>query len=272
MSGGPSPVNPLMTLPHSLPGTLPPTLPGTLLGGRVSYRQFADGNRTGIEPVLMAAFVPARPGQSILEGGCGAGAALLCLASRVPNILGVGIEHDAATAKLAQENICANRFHNLRAIQAQIPQLPSDIRHLLPHGVGRFDHIMANPPWHRDASTAPEHPRRKLARTASSDTLSNWIGCFRNWLQPGGTLTLALPAALTASAISALHDRKFGSLQIYPLWPHAGEAARLVLLQATADGRGDTAITPGLILHREDGKFTHTANAILRNGTAILKY
>ncbi|HJS85951.1 MAG TPA: SAM-dependent methyltransferase, partial [Acetobacteraceae bacterium] len=56
---------------------------GTLLGGRVRYAQPAEGFRSGIEPVLLAAAVPARPGECVLEGGSGAGAGLLCLAARI---------------------------------------------------------------------------------------------------------------------------------------------------------------------------------------------
>lgn len=65
-----------------LPTGMDPVTTGHLLGGKVVYRQFSTGNRTGLEPVLMAAFVPARPGQTVMEGGCGAGAGLLCLSNR----------------------------------------------------------------------------------------------------------------------------------------------------------------------------------------------
>ena len=49
---------------------------GHLLGGRVRYAQPRSGFRSGIEPVLLAAAVPARPGERVLEAGSGAGAAL----------------------------------------------------------------------------------------------------------------------------------------------------------------------------------------------------
>ena len=38
------------------------TTEGHLLGGRVRYAQPRAGFRSGIEPVLLASFVPARPG------------------------------------------------------------------------------------------------------------------------------------------------------------------------------------------------------------------
>ena len=59
---------------------------GTLLGGRVRYAQLGAGFRSGIEPVLLAATIPARCGQVVIEGGSGVGAGLLCLHARVPGI------------------------------------------------------------------------------------------------------------------------------------------------------------------------------------------
>ena len=75
-----------------------------LLDGRVRHDQPAAGHRTGIEPVLLAASIPARAGARVLEGGAGSGAALLCLAHRVPGIIGLGLEIDPALAAIASAN------------------------------------------------------------------------------------------------------------------------------------------------------------------------
>jgi tRNA1Val (adenine37-N6)-methyltransferase len=96
---------------------------GWLLGGRVRHDQRVDGHRSGVEPVLLAASIPARPGQRVLEGGTGAGAALLCLAARVQPLAGVGIERDPAQAAQARANVAANGFAALEILQGDLAAL-----------------------------------------------------------------------------------------------------------------------------------------------------
>ena len=80
------------------------------LGGRLTVAQPKTGYRAGVDPVLLAASVPAGRGESVLELGCGVGVASLCLAARVPGlkITGVEIQPDAAilAAQNAQHNGC----------------------------------------------------------------------------------------------------------------------------------------------------------------------
>ncbi|GAA4500061.1 tRNA1(Val) (adenine(37)-N6)-methyltransferase [Gluconacetobacter tumulicola] len=241
---------------------------GTLLDGRLRYRQFRHGYRTGLEPVLMAASIPARPGQRILEGGCGAGAGLMCLAWRVAGTTGVGVERDARTAMLAQANFNENGFDRLRALCATLPDLPPLPE--CPAQGGGFDHAFANPPWHRaDASASPD-PRRDIARrVGTSDMLNVWVRSLGRQVRHHGTLTLALPAASLDTAIAAMRAHGIGSIRLIPFWPKAGRPARIVLVQGRVGGRGDAALLPGMTLHRADGHFTPEAEAILRDGAPL---
>ncbi len=66
-----------------------------LLDGRVRLRQPLAGYRAAIDPVFLAAAVPAEPSESLLDLGCGAGAAALCLLARVPGTRVTGLEIQA---------------------------------------------------------------------------------------------------------------------------------------------------------------------------------
>src|SRR5277367_3743359 len=113
------------------------TTEGYLLGGRVIYRQPVSGFRSGIEPILLAASIPARAGEHVLEAGTGAGAALLCLTARVPGVYATGVEMDAAMADLATANAEMNGFSGIGIVCDRIQT--AVLRQL-------FDHAMANPP------------------------------------------------------------------------------------------------------------------------------
>jgi tRNA1(Val) A37 N6-methylase TrmN6 len=238
------------------------TTDGALLGGRLSYRQFRHGYRTGIEPPLLAAAIPARAGQRVLEAGCGAGAGLMCLYARVPGLEGVGLEADPGTAGLARHNWAANGMDRLALYESRVPDLPD--------GIGRFDHVFANPPWHRAHATASPVGRRDLARRAPPGMLDEWILALSGLLRAGGTLTLILPAALHAQASGVMRGlAALGGITLLPFWPKPGMAAKIVLMQGRRHSLADSAVLPGLVLHQDGGSYTAAAERILRGGEAL---
>jgi tRNA1(Val) A37 N6-methylase TrmN6 len=237
---------------------------GTLLGGKLRYAQFAQGYRTALEPVLLAASIPAKPGDRVLEGGTGAGAGLLCLAARVP-IAGVGVEQDEALAALARDNLAANGLRETLSVVA------GDITDATAcTGCdGPFDHAFANPPWHDAASTPSPEPGRKAAKQASPGLLHAWAEAMGGRLRAGGTLSLIVPAAGVMQASAALSAAGCPCELLYPLWPKAGRAAKLVIVRGVRRANVRCDVQPGLILHSEDGKFTPEAEAILRQGARL---
>lgn len=236
------------------------TTDGGLLDGRVRYAQPQDGYRTGIEPVLLAASVPARAGQRVLEAGTGAGAGLLCLAARVPGVLGLGVEVDPDMAELARRNVAANGFEGISIATADIGGWRGD---------GTFDHAFSNPPWHDPAATLPPAVRRRLATHEGEVPLAGWIAALRTGLRPAGSLTVLLPATQAARAMAALHAEGCGRITLFPLWPKPGRDAKLVLIQGHAAQRGPNRVAPGVVLHEANGAFSDQIQSLLRGGAAL---
>ena len=232
----------------------------TLLGGRVRYAQLTQGYRTGLEPVLLAASVPAQAGDAVLEAGTGAGAGLLCLAARVACVTGLGLERAPEMAALAAANFAANGFGGLRAEQA-------DLLEWVPQAV--FDHAMANPPWHDEAATASPDGLRDAAKRARPGLLAAWTVAMAKGLRPRGTLSLILPAASLAEGLAALTAAKCPEILTIPLWKRQDAPAGMVILRGIRLGRGPCQLLPGLALHQRDGSLTDAAEDVLRRGSAL---
>ena len=237
-----------------------PLTPGTLLGGRVTYAQPQAGYRTGIEPVLLAACVAARPGQHVVEAGTGAGAALLCLAERVRGVRGTGIESDPEMAEVARGNLAANGRGDVGVVTCDVLAWRPD---------APCHHAMANPPWHSDRGTPSPDRGRRAAKLAGDGLLAAWALALTTALVRRGTLTFLLPAALLAEGVAALAAAECGEVAVQPLWPRCGTPARLVIVRGVRHGRGASRLLPGLTLHGPNGEFTAEAEAVLRHGAPL---
>jgi tRNA1Val (adenine37-N6)-methyltransferase len=236
------------------------TTDGYLLGGRVSYRQPAVGFRSGIEPVLLAASIPARAGEHVLEAGTGAGAALLCLSARQPAIHATGVECDTAAAELAATNAAANGFANIRVVADRIENVT------LPR---MFDHAMANPPYHRADGSPSGLASRETAKRGSESLIRDWILWLGAGLRRRGSLTLIVPTGMVATSLAAMTEGRCPCVAIFPLWPTAGRAAKLVLLRGASEARTPLRLLAGMVLHQADGSFSDQAQAILREAAAL---
>ncbi len=238
------------------------TTQGTLLGGSVRYAQPATGYRTGIEPVLLAASIPAAAGMRVLEAGVGAGAGLLCLVARVPGVIAAGVEVDPEMASLARRNLIDNASVPFGEI------ITADIGALA--GLQLFEHAYANPPWHDAAATPSPNPGKRLAKQAGLATLESWIASLGALVKPAGTVTVIVPASHTGRVFTALHASGCGARTLFPLWPKQGVDAKLALIQGVKGRRGPDRVAPGLVLHEPDGTYTALARAILTNAAPLI--
>ncbi len=235
-----------------------------LLGGRVRFRQPAQGDRAAIDPVLLAAAVPAQAGDLVLDAGCGSGAASLCLAARVPACRIVALELQPELRRLASDNARRN------GLEPRVETVEGDLGRPPPHVAGLgFDQVMTNPP-HLTAAAATASPVAARARAHVEQLdLAGWLaGCLR-LLRPGGGLTLIHRADRLADVLAALRG-PLGELVIFPLWPRpGGRPAKRILVQGRKGSRGPLVLAPGLVLHQSDGSFSAGAEAILRRGEAL---
>jgi tRNA1(Val) A37 N6-methylase TrmN6 len=235
-----------------------------LLGGRVTVVQPEDGYRVAIDAVLLAAAVDGRPGERVLDLGCGVGSASLCLAWRQQQLRITGLDREPAFLACARANARNNGMgERIDFIAGDVLDPPQSLR-----GMG-FDQAMANPPYlKRESASVSAHPLKAAATVEGTAVLADWIACARALLRPGGILTLIHRADRLGDVLGCL-ARGFGGIAVLPLHPKPGRAAKRILVRAQAGSGERLSILPGLILHDADGAFTAAAEAILRHGEAL---
>lgn len=230
------------------------------LCGRLHLWQPVKGYRAATDPVLLAAACPALPGQSVLDLGCGAGAAALCLGLRVPDLALYGLELQPPYADLARRNAAENgiRFH---VETGDLTAMPASLRQ-------GFDHVIANPPYYpRTGSPSPITARDTALRAETPLTI--WIEAAARRLSPGGWLTLIAGADCLPEILSVLSPR-LGSASVLPLSPREGRPALRILLRARKTGRAAFRLLAPLVLHLgtahsgDRESYTPRAQAILR--------
>ena len=231
-----------------------------LLGGRIVLAQPKSGLRAAIDPVLLAAAVPARPGTRVLDLGTGSGVASLCLARRVAALQMTGLELQPELAALAQENAALNGL--------AIDIVRGDVA-APPFAAGAFDHVMANPPFLlAGTGTLPPSRGKRLAVGEGEAALARWVETALTLVKPRGSITFIHRADRLAELLSAL-GRGAGGTVVFPLWPRQGEPAKRVLVQARRGIATPLRLAAGLVLHEADGRYTEAAESVLRDAAAL---
>lgn len=235
------------------------------LDGRLTLRQSAAGFRAGLDSVMLAAAVNPKRAARVLDLGCGAGAAALCLLTRRPDLSVTGLEPDEEARALCALNAEANaKSEQLRILAGSVERPPRSLSAM------SFDAAMMNPPFFVEGKedAAPD-PAKAAARRGGAALLRAFIALAQRRVAPGGTLTAILPAARLVETLAAMTEG-FGAIVIFPLWPKAGLPAKRVLVSGVKGRKTPLRLSTGLVLHQSNGRPTAEADAILRDAAPLV--
>jgi tRNA1(Val) A37 N6-methylase TrmN6 len=247
-----------------LPGAEPSVTEDRLLGGRIRLKQPASGYRVAIDPVFLAAAVPAEPHQLVLDVGCGSGAAMLCLAARVPHSRVVGLEMQRDLVRLAGDNVILN------GLEARASVMIGDLLEPPPRlSPGAFDHVMANPPFIERGHGLPAATAAKSAATIEGGAdLAGWVRFSLAMVRAKGTVTFIHRADRIDVLLGHIAGRA-GEVVAFPLWPQSGKAASRIIVRLRKQAASPARLAAGLVLHEPDGRLTAMAEGVLREGRGL---
>lgn len=222
----------------------------TLSGFDLRILQARNGYRYAIDPFLLTAFASLPSGAQIVDLGTGSGviALLAAVTSNAPRI--VGLEVQAALADRARRSVDLNGLHDrITILHGDVRTLPAQ---LLP---ADFDIVLCNPPY-RSPGTGRLAPgdERCRARFELAGGLADFIVAGARLLKNGGRMAMIFLADRLTELLVELRRHRLEPRRLRTVHSRAGDAARLVLVEALKNGRAPLTIEPPLILYRGAGR------------------
>jgi len=100
--------------------------------------------------------------------------------------------------------------------------------------------------------------------------LDAWLRTASAIVKPGGLVSLIYRTERLGEIIACCQGR-LGGLAILPIHSKADEAAKRIIVRGIRGSNAPLAITPGLIMHNDDGTPSAQAEEIL-NGKRLLDF
>ena len=238
-----------------------------ILNKTLALRQAPQGFRTSMDSVMLGAACPVKSGQSILDLGCGVGSAGLCALKRISGATLHGVDIQGDHIEIALENARLNDMDSRAEFTC------SDIREM---DIDRFDHVICNPPYmemNAHISSPSESKARAMGHIEADIDLQDWITTAYNHIKGQGSLSMIHEAGQTDNIIRSLYSprggRRFGAIEIIPLFPKLGVPAKRVVIRAYKHKKSGTTLHQGIIMHKDNGDYTETADKILRGAEKL---
>ena len=224
---------------------------------KVQLKQLKTGYRFGSDSVMLASYVCAQKG-SLLELGAGVGAVSLGIAWRYPQCRIIAVEKDPEISELLSENIYKNGMsERIMGKQTSIEHLPTNFE-------SNFDHIYANPPFHKLTGTRPKNRHRNLAHVGDKLCLRDWLLKAIWACKPKGYVSFIIRADRTDEVVSIFYGQGMGEITLFPIWPVSGSPANRMIITARKGSKTSCVILSGITLHNTDGTLTSKATLAMK--------
>lgn len=242
---------------------MPATTLDIFLKGGLTIEQPSDGYRAGTDAVLLAAAAAAVAVPTMLEVGCGVGAALLSVAAlrADPHLALTGLEKDPGAYELARTNLARN------PVPGRLNVVQGDVLNPDPALIGQFDLVFSNPPFFDDDQAIRDPAVSRQAAYILGAPLADWIKAMLVLARPKGRFLMIHRADRLPDMLAALAGRA-GDIGVCPIRPRAGDPAKRVLVSAKKGSRAPLRLLAGMDMHppRGEGRFSAAYQAICDGG------
>lgn len=237
-----------------------------LLGGKVIIFQPKKGYRVAVDSCLLAAAVPAKAGDRVLDLGVGTGAVSLCIRARVPQCKITGIDKNTGYLELAAKSVTKNNWeHSIDLHFGDVCRPPRVIE------PASFDYVVANPPYfEEDAYFKSPNAGKSEAHATHGSKLENWVSCAKTYLKPEGCFLVIFPSDKEEVLLAALKAH-FNEIAVFRVYSSDETTPIRVIVTAKASQTGEkTFLELGKLYIRDiKGDYTADARGILWEGNAL---
>lgn len=256
------------------PAALPASLDAFYGGAFHLLQPKGRGHRAGLDPLLLAAALPASEAGEVADLGAGTGAVGFALACRCPELRVTLVEQEAAVVGLLRRSLA---LAENRSLTGRLSVIEADLLALRPvreaAGLrdGAYDAVLTNPPFHPPGDRPSPDVLRSAARSVPDrDFLARWLQVSAALLKPRGILALVARPENLGDIVAGAKGR-LGDLRVMPVHSRAGLPAIRILVRARRGSKAGLSLLPGLTLHEAGGELTPLARAVAA-GTAELEF
>ena len=206
--------------------------------GPYIYRQSDSCFPLGQDSLLLAAFATLRKGERVWDLGCGAGALLLLLAAREPDLTLSGVELSVADSDLARKNLAENKLAGTI--------LTGDIREvILPAGTASL--VVCNPPYFKAGSGASGGPARM-----EEAGLRDWCAAAGRLLKNGGRFALVHRPERLAELFDHMRAVGIEPKRLQLVQHRLDTPPSAVLAEGVRQGRPGLTVLPVQLMNRRN--------------------
>ncbi len=241
----------------------------TLFDGGLVCRQYREGYRFSLDPVLAAHFPTLKKNERILDLGCGCGiiGLILCYRHADKNISVTGLELQEDLARLARSNAESNGYQDrFLVIQGNV----HDCREIFE--AESFTQVIANPPFFGEGTgRLSSNHEAQLARHQQDGGIDLFVEAAAYSVKNRGRVTFIYPAELLAELLFCLYNRRITPKRMQAVYPYPGsKMASLVLIEGIKNGGTGMQILHPLNIHEyRNGPFSQAVSLMFKPGSAV---